>query len=165
MLIRGKNSGFTLVELMMALIIASIVLAAVVTLAGATMAANDATDQMGRQQAHLRQVSMRLSDLIRRANRVMTASSEGFELWHDDNADGLASADELTQVTRGADENTIMVGASETHSNCQNVSFRYDAAAPDTRFITIVFSLEENGVLHQHSVNARLWVSDEHRKF
>lgn len=160
-----KNSGFTLVELMMALMIASIVLAAVVTLAGATTAANDATDQMGRQQAQLRQVSMRLSDLIRRANRVMTATTEGFQLWHDDNADGLAAADELTQVTRGADGNTIMVGASETHGNCQNVSFRYDAGAPDTRFITIVFSLNDNGVLQRHSVNAQLWVSDEHRKF
>lgn len=165
MLIRGKKHGFTLVELMVALIVASIVLGAVVTLAGATTAANDATDQMGRQQGQLRQVSMRLTDLIRRGNRVIAADSEGFHLWHDNNADGLATADELTQVSRGADGNTLTIGTSESHTKCKNISFGYDAAAPDTRFITVSFQITENGQVQTHSVNARLWVSDAHRKF
>jgi len=160
-----KNNGFTLVELMVALIVASIVLAAVVTLAGATAAANDATDQMGRQQGQLRQVSMRLTDLIRRANRVTIWAEDVFELWHDNNADGLATADELTQVSRGADGNTLTIGASESHTKCKNISFGYDAAAPDTRFITVSFQITENGQVQTHSVNARLWVSDAHRKF
>jgi len=154
-----------MVELMMALIIASIVLAAVVTLAGATNAANNATDQMGRQQGQLRQVSMRLSDLIRRANRVMSADTEGFQLWHDTNADGLATADELTQVSRGAGGNTLTIGTSESHTKCKSISFGYDAAAPDTGFITVSFQITENGQVQTHSVNARLWVSDAHRKF
>ena len=160
-----KKSGFTLVELMMALIIASIVLAAVVTLAGATTAANDATDQMGREQGQLRQVSMRLTDLIRRANRVMAADTDGFQLWHDNNADGLASADELTQVTRGADGNTLTIGSNEAYTKCRAINFGYDAAAPDTRFVSIRFQVTENGQLQNHSVNARFRVSDAHRKF
>jgi len=160
-----KNNGFTMVELLLALMIASIVLAAVTTLAEATTVANDVTDQMGREQSQLRQVSMRLTDLIRRANRVTSASAEGFELWHDNNADGLATADELTQVTRGADENTLTIGASEQHTKCQKISFGYDVAAPDTRFVTVSFDITENGQLQHHSVNARLWVSDAHRKF
>ena len=165
MFIRGKNNGFTLVELMMAMMIASIVLAAVATLAGATTAANDATDQMGREQGQLRQVSMRLSDLIRRANRIMTADTEGFQLWHDNNADGLATAGELTQVTRGADGNTLTIGTSESHRKCKNISFGYDAAAPDTRFITVSFEITENGQIQSHSIDARLRVSAAHRKF
>jgi prepilin-type N-terminal cleavage/methylation domain-containing protein len=164
-LIRGKNNGFTLVELMMALMIASIVLAAVVTLAGATTAANDATDQMGREQGQLRQVSMRLTDLIRRGNRVTISAVNGFQLWHDDNADGIETADEKTTVVRGADGNTLTIGASETHTKCKNISFGYDVAAPDTRFITVSFQITENGQVQKHSVNARLWVSDAHRKF
>lgn len=165
MLIRGKNSGFTLVELMVALLVASVVLAAVATLAGAVTAADNATDQMGRQQAQLRQVSMRLSDLIRRANRVIQADDDRFQLWHDVNADGMATVDELTEVTRGVDGNGLTIGGIETHADCQTVSFGYDAAAPDTRFITVRFHVMEDSQLQQHSVNARLWASDAHRKF
>ncbi|MHC4291901.1 MAG: PilW family protein [Planctomycetota bacterium] len=160
-----QSEGFTLVELLMALMIASIVLAAVVTLAGATAAANDATDEMGREQGQLRQVSMRLTDLIRRANRVTLWVEDGFELWHDNNADGLSTADELTQVTRGSGGNTLTIGANEAYTKCKNISFGKDADLPDIRFITVSFYITENGQIQKHSVNARLWVSDAHRKF
>lgn len=160
-----KNKGFTLVELMMALIISSIVLAAVVTLAGATTAANDATVQMGRQQGQLRQMSMRLTDLIRRANLVTTAAADGFQLWHDKNADGLATVNELTQVARGLDGNTLTIGSQEVYSNCKNISFSYDDPLGNTRFITVSFDITENGQTQRHSVNAQLRASDAHRKF
>ena len=154
-----------MVELMVALMVASIVLAAVATLAGATTAADEVTDQMGREQSRVRMVSMRLTDLIRRANRVTKSAGDGFELWHDNNADGLATADELTQITDDPDEGTLNIGASETHSDLLKVQFGYDAAAPDTRIITVSFYITENGQEQSHSINARLWVSDEHRKF
>jgi len=160
-----KKSGFTLVELMVALIVASIVLAAVGTLAGATTAAAQATDQMGRQQAQLRMVSMRLTDLIRRANHVTTAAVDGFQLWHDNNADGILTADELTQVVRGSDGNTLTIGANEAHAQCNNISFAYDDAVGNTRFITVSFDITENSQTQRHSINAGLRVSDEHRKF
>ena len=158
-------NGFTLVELMIALMVASIVLAAVATLAGATTAADNVTNQMGREQAQLRMVSMRLTDLIRRANRVTISAVNGFQLWHDNNADGFKTADEVTLVVRGADGNTLTIGANETHSDCKNISFAYNEDSPDTRFITVSFDVTENGQLQNHSVNARLRVSDEHRKF
>lgn len=152
-----RQSGFTLVEMMMALLIASIVLAAVTTLASATTSANDITDQMGRQQALLRQATMRLTDLIRRANRVTATSENGFELWHDNNADGIASADELTHVQRDVGGNGLRIGAAEIYAACRNVTFGYDAAAAaETRFITTSFTLRDNGTDQMHRVNARL---------
>ncbi|RKY10082.1 MAG: hypothetical protein DRP56_01705 [Planctomycetota bacterium] len=160
-----RNHGFTLVELLVALLVASVVLAAVATLAGATASADRATDQMGRQQSQLRLVSVYLTDLIRRANRVTAANATKFTLWHDANADGLLTSDELTEVKRGADTNTLMIGIGRAHSQCENISFAYDAAAPDTQFITIRFDVSENGQLQNRSVNACLRVSDEHRKF
>lgn len=160
-----KNSGFTLVELMVALMVASIVLAAVATLAGATTAANDATDQMGRQQGQLRQVSMRLTDLIRRANHVTTAAADGFQLWHDKNADGLATANELTQVARDASHTTLLIGSNEAYPACKNISFGYDDPLGNTRFITVSFDITENGQTQHHSINAHLRASDAHRKF
>jgi hypothetical protein len=110
-------------------------------------------------------VSMRLSDLIRRANGVVLAAEDGFKLWHDANADGLATEDELVRVIRGADGDTLTIGADQSHTQCQNIQFAYDEAAPDTRFITVQFQMTEDGRLRNHSVNARLWASDEHKKF
>jgi prepilin-type N-terminal cleavage/methylation domain-containing protein len=161
---RFKKHGFTLVELMVALMVASIVLAAVATLAGATTAADQATDQMGREQSQLRMVSMRLTDMIRRANRVTISAVNGFQLWHDNNADGIETSDERTTIVRSADGNTLTIGSKESYDKCQDITFVYDAEKPDTRFITVRFKITENGRLQEHSINARLWVSDNHKK-
>jgi prepilin-type N-terminal cleavage/methylation domain-containing protein len=160
-----KNHGFTLVELMVALMVASIVLAAVATLAGATTAADQATDQMGREQSQLRMVSMRSTDMIRRANRVTISAVNGFQLWHDTNADGLNLSNEVTLVMRGADGNGLTIGGSEVYNKCRNITFAYDVAYPETRFITVSFDITENGQTQRHSINAHLRVSDAHRKF
>ncbi|MHC4551616.1 MAG: hypothetical protein ACYSUT_02455, partial [Planctomycetota bacterium] len=145
-----------------ALMIAAVVLGAVATLADATACANEATEEMGREQAQLRHVTMRLTDLIKRANQVTIAATDGFELWHDTNADGVTDADELTQIARGSDGDTVIIGGSETHSQCSNVVFQYDAAAPDTRFVAIWFEMDNSGVTQTHTVNAKLRVSDDH---
>jgi prepilin-type N-terminal cleavage/methylation domain-containing protein len=147
-----QSEGFTLVELMMALLVASIVLAAVATLASATTAADRVTDQMGREQSQLRMVSMRLTDMIRRANRVTISAVNGVQLWHD------------TTIIRGADTNTLTIGSKETYSNCRDITFAYDTASPDTRFITVSFDITENGISQRHSINAGLRVSDTHGK-
>jgi prepilin-type N-terminal cleavage/methylation domain-containing protein len=151
-----QKSGFTLVELMVALIVASIVLAAVSTLAQATVAADDATDQMGREQAQVRQLTMHLTDLIRRANKV-TSSSEGeFVLWHDNNADGWESGDELTRIRRGADLNGLEIVDWAIYEVCESVDIQYDAAAPNTRFIRVGFTVSENGQMTEYSINGQL---------
>ena len=160
---RGQ-SGFTLSELLVALLVSSVVLSAVATLASATTSAKEATDQMGREQSILRQVSMRLSDQILRANRVYDTSVSGFTMWHDINADGLSTADEVTIVSRGADGNTLTIGGTESYWQCENISFGFDAAGPDTRLVTIWFDLDENGTTQTHTINARLRASDAHRQ-
>ena len=160
---RQLGLGFTLVELMVALMVASVVLGAVATLASATACAKNATDEMGRQQAQLRCVTMRLTDLIRTANRVTSASADGFQLWHDNNADGAIDAElgELTDVTRGSDGNTLFIDndkffKTESHWQCKNVSFLCD-----TRHIAIWFDMDDNGASQTHTVFAKLRVSDD----
>lgn len=162
---KQRQNGFTLVELSVALLVTSIVLAAVAVLANATVIASMATDEMGRSQANLRQVSMRLSDLIRRANRVTVSLPGEFQLWHDNNADGLMTADELTRIARGADGNTLSIGASESHAVCRNIVFGYDVVAPETTLVTVWYDLTDNGQTQRYSVCAHLRGSDEHRKF
>lgn len=145
-----------MIELLVALMIASIVLAAVATLAGATAAANEATEQMGREQAQLRQLSMRLTELIKWARDITGTEDNGFALWHDLNGDGLETADELTQVFRDGDYNTITIirnGVSEVYPQCKNVAFKYVLGQS---FIAVFFDLEENGAVVRHSVGASL---------
>lgn len=168
---QSNKTGFTLVELMVALLVASVVLGAVATLANATACADEATEQMGREQAQLRNVTMRLTDLIQRANRVISSTTTGFILWHDIDGDGVPDADELTQVALGTDADsddhgednadTLMIGSTESHWQCNNVVFKYDVAAPATRFIKIWFDMDENGISQTHTVNAKLRVSDD----
>ncbi len=165
---RQFGLGFTLVELMVALMVASVILGAVATLAGATGCAKDATDQMGRQQAQLRCVTMRLTDLIRTANRVTSSSATAFTLWHDNNLNNVEDADELTEIRLDTDvspedddDDTLMIGSSESHWKCNNVTFEYDAAAPATRFIAIWFDMDDNGVSQTHAVSAKLRASDD----
>lgn len=159
-----RQNGFTLVELLVALMVSSIVLSAVAVLANAATTASTATDQMGRYQSHLRLISAHLGDLIRRANRVMSASESEFNLWLDSNADGLVTNDELLRIGRSADGHTLLIGSGETHSVCRNVVFAYDQAAPQTRFVTVWFDLTENGQTQRHSVCAGLRGSDAHMK-
>lgn len=151
-----RHSGFTLVELLVALLAASVVLAAVATLAGATTCAQTVTDQMGRERAELLQVSARLSDFIKRANAVTAAAADGFTLWHDVNGDGVQDADELTTVSRNASGDTIIVGTDEIYPNCENVEFVSNVADPNARFISVWFDLEEGGQTQRHSICARL---------
>lgn len=160
---RGQN-GFTLVELMIALMVSSIVLSAVAVLANAATAASKVTDQMGRYQSQLRMVSSRVTDLIRRANRVTIALPGEFTLWHDLNADGLATNDELTRIARDADGSKLIIGTTETYAYCGNVVFDYDKAAPDTEFVTAWFDLLEDGQTQRHSICAQLRGSDAHMK-
>lgn len=176
LLLRGKkNTGFTLVELTIALMVTAIILSAVGTLANATACADDITKEMGRQQARLRYISMRLTDLIKRANKV-TIAADGFELWHryDANDDGILDEDEgeRTQVTYDSDTGEITIidpdnsddlEDPKTFLQCSYVDFEYiyDTTGTAVRFIIIRFDMEENGVTQTYTINARLRAWDD----
>jgi len=96
------ENGFTLVELLLALIVASIVLAAVTTLAYALGAANDVTDDTSRKQAQVRYATLRISELIRHCKLICCETSEDLAVWRaDDNDDGQINIGELVYVERG----------------------------------------------------------------
>lgn len=96
------KKGFSLVELLVALTISSIVLAAVATLAYAMSSANDSTDDTSRKQAQVRYTTMRISELARRCKLICFASPDDFAVWGgDDNEDGQINGSELFLVEKG----------------------------------------------------------------
>jgi len=107
--IRFVGNGFTLVELLVALMVSSIVLSAVATLAFALGRANDAADDTSRKQAQVRYASVRLYELIRQSKLVCAAGDEDVLVWKgDDNPkNGKIDVLELAYIERGSGRNYI----------------------------------------------------------
>jgi len=109
-MIKGKRllsvvhcKAFTLVELLLALIVAGIISAAVVTLAYAVSTANDVSDNTSQTQAYVRYTTLRISELIRHCKLVCGMSGDDLAVWRaDDNGDGQINPRELVYIEMGA---------------------------------------------------------------
>lgn len=155
-----KQSGFTLVELLVSLMIVSIVLTAAATMAGALSGAKEANDQIGRDITTLLQIQTRLSDLVMRANEVVEVTGTKIVLWHDDNADGVEdTGTEYTTIETDGTNLTIYKDSSskEIYLNCQLTENTYgDEVPPDTTWVKIQFTMTENGITQTYSVRTKL---------
>jgi prepilin-type N-terminal cleavage/methylation domain-containing protein len=185
---RYKN-GFTLVELLVASMVAGIIFAAVATLAYALGTANDATNDIAEKQAQVRYASLRISELIRHCKLICGVSSDNLAVWRaDDNDDGQININELVYIEKGADSNhlrlcvfptsdTSVVNLSGVETlatssysvtyvplmpQCSNVEFQFNVLPPRSRFVSISFGLVENGVAHRYQISAALrgWASN-----
>jgi prepilin-type N-terminal cleavage/methylation domain-containing protein len=104
---RCKN-GLTLIELLVAMLVTSIVMTAVATLAFAVSSANKATDDTSLKQAQVRFATMKISELIRHSKLICHVTNEEVLLWRADDTDGGdngINVGELVYIETGA--NTI----------------------------------------------------------
>ncbi len=161
---RFRYGGFTFAELLMAMMVTTIILTAVITLASAFGHARDATERMSETQTVLRTATIRVSDAIRFSNRVVSATATEIQLWTDLDADGKMEAGEYQ--TLGTDGTSLtLTGASGVVTMipvCENVQFLVDVAAPNTRRICVAFDLRENGQTRHYEISSSLWASDRH---
>jgi len=104
MINKRYKKGLTLVELLVAMIVTSIVLTAVVTLAYAMGTVNDVTDETSKKQAQIRFAALRVSELIRHCKLVCYASTDEVVLWRADDKyiDGKINIGELVYIEAGA---------------------------------------------------------------
>jgi prepilin-type N-terminal cleavage/methylation domain-containing protein len=98
-----NNKGFTLVELLVALMVTSIVFGAVATLAYALGSANDATEDSSKKQAQVRCATLRISELIRYCKLVCASHQGDIVIWKADNnpANGKMDLLELAYLQAG----------------------------------------------------------------
>lgn len=100
--------GLTLVELLVALVVTSIILSGVATLAFAMNAASNAGDDVAMSQARLRYATLRLLDLIRDCNLICAAPGNDLVVWRaDDNGNNLIDVDEIVYIEPGASRNRV----------------------------------------------------------
>ncbi|MHC4459886.1 MAG: PilW family protein [Planctomycetota bacterium] len=104
------ENGFTLVELMVALVVTSIILAAVATLAYALGTANETSDDTSEKQAQMRYTTLRISELIRYCKLICGAPGDDLAVWRaDDNGDGEINPPELVYLEMGEARNYIQL--------------------------------------------------------
>ena len=90
------RKGFTLAELLVALIVSSIVLGAVGTLAFAMGVANKSLDEANRAQVYSRFSALSLRDTLRYGRQVFATPDGNVAIWKaDNNSDGLIDGSEL----------------------------------------------------------------------
>lgn len=175
--------GFTIVELLVASMVAGIIFAAVATLAYTLGAVNDAANDMAVKQAQVRYASIRISELIRHCKLICGAPGADLAVWRaDDNEDGQININELVYIEKGAGSNYLRLcvfpssdtspislsdietlatgGYSVTYVSlipqCSDVEFQFDAAPPRSRLVSITFSLAENEIARQYQISAGL---------
>ncbi len=91
-----QKRGFTLAELLVALTVSSIVLAAVGTLSFAMGTANKSLEQANRAQVYSRFSTLTLRDALRYARQAFVTPDGNIALWKaDNNSDGLIDGSEL----------------------------------------------------------------------
>jgi prepilin-type N-terminal cleavage/methylation domain-containing protein len=175
--------GFTLVELLLALIVTGIILAAVTTLAFAVGSANDATDDTIQKQAQVRYATLRISELIRHCKLICGTPNGEIAIWRaDNNGDEQININELVYIERGiamdylrfcefppSDLSIVNLSDIQTLSTssysvkyiplvpqCVNVQFSFDVLPPYSKFVSISFDVLENGIVHQYQINTSL---------
>lgn len=192
--------GFTLVELLVALIITSIVLTAVATLAYAMGVANAATDDTSRKQSQVRYATLRISELIRHCKLICGTPGNDLVIWADDNGDGDGNGRDngkinpaelvyielktnkisllefsarwssrkwfknrsftINEIRTGIAKFVLSVRCDENRTDiipeCSNARALLDVPAPQSRFASIRFDLEENNITRSYQINASL---------
>ena len=94
--------AFTLVELLVALMVTSIVLTAVATLAFAMGKANETSSDSSEKQARVRYASLRISELVRGCKLICGVPGGELAIWRaDDNDDGKINPTELVYLEVG----------------------------------------------------------------
>ncbi len=100
-----RQTGFTVVELLVALAITGIILSAVATLAFAMSSASDASNDNSQQQGLVRYATVRIGELLRYSKLICHVTEEDIVIWRADNdsANGKIDVQELVYIEKGPD--------------------------------------------------------------
>lgn len=106
---RHNDKGLTLVELLVALMVTSIVLTAVATLAYALGTVNEASDDTSRKQAEVRYATLKISELVRHSKLICATPGNDIVIWKADDSPSNNRIDvlELAYIENAAEENCV----------------------------------------------------------
>jgi prepilin-type N-terminal cleavage/methylation domain-containing protein len=112
------EKGFTLVELLVAMMVMSIILSAVATLSFTLGKLNSSSNDSSRTQAQLRYVTLRLSDLLGQCKLICARPGGDLAIWKaDDNSDNQLNITELIYLEKGSGSNYLKLWQFSSASN------------------------------------------------
>jgi len=132
---RTTKHGFTLVELLVALSVTSIILGAVAALAFAATSANDTTNEAARVNTELRTATLRITELLAHAKLIAGTPSGDIAIWAHDKGDAAGYGAGNNRV------NAAEVVFMEVHSNKINLVTYTPTAWTLDWFRTTAFSI------------------------
>ncbi len=142
-----QKRGFTLVELLVALMVSSIVLAAVGTLAFAMGKANKSLDAASEAQTYSRFSTLALRDTLRYGRQVFVTPDENIALWkYDKNSDGLINGSEL-----------IFFRVVAAELQLHEFAFKHPEVVPEPIYRTIA-EIEDGTAYNELE---QLWIDDK----
>lgn len=96
---RNKPKGFTLAELLMAIWVMSIILAAVAAMSFALGSANDSADNSSEIYSRVRYATMRINELLRNSKLICSNAGTSVGVWRaDDNGDNQINPGEIVYL-------------------------------------------------------------------
>ena len=105
------KTGFTVIELLVALVVTSVILSAIATLAFAMSTATRSGEDVAFAQTEVRTAMMQLVELIRDCRMVCAAPGDDLVVWKsDDNGDERINLNELVYIERGPGHNVLQLG-------------------------------------------------------
>lgn len=155
--IKIKVRAFTLAELLVALMVMSIIMSAVATLAYALGTANKTVTLMGRNQTVLNHVTLQLYEIIKNSNQITSSTQKKIELWSDKNADGIIDADEEFAIEARNIDNILYINGTE-YSQCKNVQ----VSSENSGFVYVFFDIQLEQTTKTYQVAACIRGSDKH---
>lgn len=115
---RKVQTGFTVVELLVALAVTSVILSAVATLAFAMSTASRDSEDAAFVQTELRTATLRFVELIRNCRMICAAPGDDLVVWKsDDNNDESINLNELVYIERGSAHNVLRTGQFSEPTN------------------------------------------------
>ncbi len=123
---KKNNYGFTMVELLVALMVSGVIFGAIATLTFAVTNAAEVNDEASFTQAQVRYTTVRLTELLKNAKLITQAGSfYDLAVWKDDtNGDNQINTDELVFVEIGSARDSISLlefGASSWPMPLSNI--------------------------------------------
>jgi prepilin-type N-terminal cleavage/methylation domain-containing protein len=107
---KNLSNGFTLAELLVAMVITGIILSSALAMAFAMDTAKKTSDDTSQKQAQARYAILRISELLRECKLITATHANDFAIWRaDDNGDGRMNIGEIAYIDKGENGNCLRI--------------------------------------------------------
>jgi len=153
---KRDGTGLTVVELLVALVVTSVILSAVATLAYAMSSATRDAEDMAATQTDVRMAALRLTELIRNGCMICAAPGSDLVVWKsDDNANGAIDINELAYIENDDPNHGVFLRLFNTRAD-PSVLAALGLSAGTPVLSTLALSGTKTGLVNRYTPTAEV---------